>query len=71
MILAQLKQAEKLFDHLHLSSNSPRHVGRLASHEGGMLEVTGFNQPIGAGARLTASDGTVARAEVEIGRAHV
>lgn len=63
MINASLAHAEKLLDHVKLSE-APRHVGRLVSHEGGMLEVTGFNRPIGTGARVQSSDGTFARAEV-------
>lgn len=64
MIQAALRQAETLFEHLQVQNKAPRHVGRLVSHDAGMLEVTGFRRPIGAGARLTASDGTTARAEV-------
>lgn len=63
MIGASLAHAEKLLDHLVLS-DAPRHVGRLVSHEAGMLEVTGFNRPIGTGARVAASGGGYARAEV-------
>ncbi|RVT43336.1 FliI/YscN family ATPase [Sphingobium algorifonticola] len=64
MLKAAIRQAETLFDHLQLQNNQPRHVGRLVSHDAGMLEVTGFRRPIGAGARVTATDGTTARAEV-------
>ncbi|MDI1296315.1 MAG: flagellum-specific ATP synthase FliI, partial [bacterium] len=64
MIRAAIAQAETLFDHLQVQNRQPRHVGRLVSHDAGMLEVTGFRRPIGAGARVIASDGTVARAEV-------
>lgn len=64
MILAAVRQAGTLLDHLQVQNNAPRHVGRLVSHDAGMLEVTGFRRPIGAGARITAVDGTVARAEV-------
>lgn len=64
MIQASLRQAQGLFDHLQVQNNAPRHVGRLVSHDAGMLEVTGFRRPIGAGARVIASDGTTARAEV-------
>ena len=64
MIRAALAQAETLFDHLQVQNRAPRHVGRLVSHDAGMLEVTGFRRPIGAGARVIASDGTIARAEV-------
>ncbi len=64
MIRASLVQAQGLFDHLQVHNNAPRHVGRLVSHDAGMLEVTGFRRPIGAGARLIAADGTTCRAEV-------
>ena len=64
MIRAALAQAETLFDHLQVQNRQPRHVGRLVSHDAGMLEVTGFRRPIGSGARVLASDGSVCRAEV-------
>ena len=51
MIQAALRQAEHLFDHLQVQNRAPRHVGRLVSHDAGMLEVTGFRRPIGSGAR--------------------
>ncbi len=63
MIASGLAHAEKMLDHVALS-DAPRHVGRLASHEGGMLEVTGFNRPIGTGAKVAVGDGSFARAEV-------
>ncbi len=63
MIAAALAQAEKLLDHVTLH-DAPRPIGRLVSHDGGMLEVTGFNRPIGTGARVAASDGSFARAEL-------
>ena len=55
MIQAALRQAEHLFDHLQVQNRAPRHVGRLVSHDAGMLEVTGFRRPIGSGARVLAS----------------
>ncbi|MGV3770549.1 MAG: flagellum-specific ATP synthase FliI, partial [Sphingobium phenoxybenzoativorans] len=64
MIRAALTQAENLFDHIGIQNNTPRHVGRLVSHDAGMMEVTGFTRPIGAGAKVIAADGTLARAEV-------
>src|SRR3546814_18508877 len=64
MIRAALAQAETLFDHMQVQNRAPRHVGRLVSHDAGMLEVTGFRRPIGAGARLIASDGPISRAAV-------
>jgi len=63
MIAAALAHAEKLLDHTVLP-DTPRHVGRLVSHDAGMLEVTGFNRPIGTGAKIICADGTAARAEV-------
>lgn len=63
MIAASLTHAERLLDHVALS-DAPRHVGRLVSHDGGMLEVTGFNRPLGTGARVALSDGDFVRAEV-------
>ena len=63
MIRAACAHAETLLDQVTLKE-TPRHVGRLVSHEGGMLEVTGFNRAIGTGARVLASDGGIARAEV-------
>jgi len=64
VIRAALTQAENLFEHIGVQNNTPRHVGRLVSHDAGMMEVTGFTRPIGAGAKVIASDGTLARAEV-------
>jgi flagellum-specific ATP synthase len=64
MMQAQLAQAGKLLDHLQVTNKAPRHVGRLVGHDAGMLEVTGFNRPIGAGARIIAADGHLVRAEV-------
>jgi len=64
MIELMTREADRLLDHMMIDNDQPRRVGRLVAHDAGMLEVTGFNRPIGAGARVTASDGTVARAEV-------
>jgi len=64
MRAAQLAQAAKLLDHLQVPNQAPRHVGRLVGHDAGMLEVTGFSRPIGAGARIRAADGHPVRAEV-------
>jgi flagellum-specific ATP synthase len=64
MRAAQLAQAAKLLEHLQVPNQAPRHVGRLVGHDAGMLEVTGFSRPIGAGARIRAADGHPVRAEV-------
>jgi len=63
MIAGALAHAEKLLDHVTLS-DAPRPIGRLVSHDGGLLEVTGFNRPIGTGARIADSHGGFARAEL-------
>lgn len=63
MIHAALSQSRALLDHARIAP-APRHVGRLVSHDAGMLEVTGFNRPIGTGARVAVSGGGFARAEV-------
>jgi Flagellar biosynthesis/type III secretory pathway ATPase len=64
MMRAHVAQATKLLDHMQVTNQAPRHVGRLVGHDGGMLEVTGFSRPIGAGARIRAADGHAIRAEV-------
>jgi flagellum-specific ATP synthase len=64
MLQAHLGQTARLLDHMQVPNRAPRHVGRLVGHDAGMLEVTGFNRPIGAGASIAASDGTTVRAEV-------
>jgi len=64
VIAAHVARAERLLDHFAVTNMAPRHVGRLVGHDGGMLEVTGFSRPIGAGARIRAADGTDVRAEV-------
>jgi flagellum-specific ATP synthase len=61
---APLAQAARLLDHMQVTSQAPRQVGRLVGHDGGMLEVTGFSRPMGAGARVRTSDGQHIRAEV-------
>ncbi|MBN8819075.1 MAG: FliI/YscN family ATPase [Sphingomonas sp.] len=64
MIRAHLAQTQRLLDHMQVTNRAPRHVGRLVGHDAGMLEVTGFSRPIGAGARIRAADGHPVRAEV-------
>jgi flagellum-specific ATP synthase len=64
VIAAHVTRSQRLLDHFAVTNTAPRHVGRLVGHDGGMLEVTGFSRPIGAGARIRAADGTEVRAEV-------
>lgn len=44
--------------------NEPRFVGKLSAHDNGMLEVTGFEYPLGYSGRVTATDGREISAEV-------
>ena len=44
--------------------NEPRYVGKLSAHDNGMLEVTGFEYPIGYSGRVIATDGREISAEV-------
>jgi flagellum-specific ATP synthase len=64
MMLSQLARAGSVLDHMQVTNQAPRHVGRLVGHDGGLLEVTGFSRPMGAGARIRAADGHIVRAEV-------
>jgi flagellum-specific ATP synthase len=56
-------QARQMLAPLHVAGG-PRRIGRLAAYDGLMMEATGFSRPIGAGARIIAADGHLARAEV-------
>lgn len=58
------ERARAMLDGIELSGDRPRLVGRLVAYDGLMLEATGFGRPIGSGARVIASDGRAARAEV-------
>lgn len=44
--------------------NEPRYVGKLSAHDNGMLEVNGFEYPIGYSGRVIATDGREISAEV-------
>ncbi len=44
--------------------NEPRYVGKLSAHDNGMLEVTGFEYPLGYSGRVIATDGREISAEV-------
>ena len=47
MIAAQEEAVRQFTDKIAALEAGPRRVGRLVAHEGGMLEVTGFDYPIG------------------------
>src|SRR5258705_8072598 len=57
-------RASAMLNALAVPEERPRRVGKLAAYDGLMFEATGFDQPIGAGARIVAGDGRAARAEV-------
>lgn len=44
--------------------SEPRYVGKLSAHDSGMLEVTGFEYPLGYSGRVIATDGREISAEV-------
>jgi flagellum-specific ATP synthase len=59
-----IDQARNLLGEVHAGDAHPRRIGKLAAYDGLMLEATGFDRPIGSGARVIAADGHVSRAEV-------
>jgi len=59
-----IDQARQMLAPVHVAGGGSRRIGRLAAYDGLMMEATGFSRPIGAGARIIAADGHVARAEV-------
>jgi flagellum-specific ATP synthase len=59
-----VKSAGLLLDQLRPASAAPRRVGRLAAHEGLMLEAEGFAQPLGSAVRIDTPSGPVVRGEV-------
>lgn len=64
MIAAQEDAVRQFADKIAALEPGPRRVGRLVAHEGGMLEVTGFDYPIGYGGSVRAADGRRIRAEI-------
>lgn len=64
MIAAQEEAVRQFTDKIAALEPGPRRVGRLVAHEGGMLEVTGFDYPIGYGGSVRAADGRRIRAEI-------
>ncbi|WP_245409564.1 FliI/YscN family ATPase [Allosphingosinicella vermicomposti] len=56
--------ASAMLDRVSIPDGRATRIGKLAAYDGLMLEATGFNQPIGAGARIITADGQSARAEV-------
>jgi flagellum-specific ATP synthase len=56
--------AARMLSGINVANMGPRRIGRLAAYDGLMLEATGFQQPIGANARVIDADGRAALAEV-------
>ena len=68
MSLADESQA--MLATVQANEERPRKIGRLSSFDGLMLEATGFDRPVGSGARVITADGRAARAEVVGFRGH-
>ena len=48
--------AQQLLAPVDLAKASPRRIGTLVAHEGIMLEVSGFPQPLGSNVRIKSAD---------------
>lgn len=55
---------DSLFARVADIGNEPRFVGKLSAHDNGMLEVTGFEYPLGCMGKVSATDGREITAEV-------
>lgn len=64
MIAAQSEAVRQFTDRVTAISSGPRSIGKLVAHDGGMLEVTGFNYPVGFGGILRTADGKKIVAEI-------
>ncbi|MEZ5709272.1 MAG: FliI/YscN family ATPase [Blastomonas sp.] len=64
MIAAQIDAVDELAQEIRSIGAGPRRIGKLVAHDGGMLEVTGFDYPIGYGGCLRAADGRKIMAEI-------
>ena len=59
-----MKSADLLLSHVDLSPAAPRRVGTLVAHEGLMVEAEGFQQPLGATARIITPGSAPVQGEV-------
>ena len=48
--------AQQLLAPVELGDASPRRIGTLVAHEGIMLEVSGFPQPLGSNVRIRSAN---------------
>ena len=62
--------AQQLLAPVDLAQASPRRVGTLVAHEGIMLEVSGFPQPLGSNVRIKSATGEHVYGEVVGFRGH-
>ena len=62
--------AQQLLDPVDLTNASPRRIGTLVSHEGIMLEVSGFPQPLGSNVRIRSANNDYVYGEVVGFRGH-
>src|SRR3546814_8697090 len=62
--------AQQLLDPVDLTHASPRRIGTLVSHEGIMLEVSGFPMPLGSNVRIRSADNDYVYGEVVGFRGH-
>ncbi len=62
--------AQQLLNGVDLGNASPRRIGTLVAHEGIMLEVSGFPQPLGSNVRIKSANGDYVNGEVVGFRGH-
>src|SRR3546814_4285942 len=62
--------AGQLLGPVDLTHASPRRIGTLVAHEGIMLEVSGFPQPLGSKVRIKSATGDHVNGEVVGFRGH-
>ena len=62
--------AQQLLGGVDLAQASPRRIGTLVAHEGIMLEVSGFPQPLGSNVRIRSADNDYVYGEVVGFRGH-
>ncbi len=64
MIAAQERAVAGLAERIGAIGCGPRRIGRLVAHNAGMMEVTGFDYPIGFGGTIRTADGRSMKAEI-------
>lgn len=64
MIAAQQRAVESLIDRVGAVDAGPRRIGKLVAHDAGMMEVTGFDYPLGFGGSIRTADGRKIKAEI-------